>query len=629
MSLPVDVKQFSRQEFDLSKPLSSDELDLLKKNIQLVRDTIVFFTAIASKRGFGGHTGGAYDLVPEALILQGFMNKESNNVYPVLFDEAGHRVALQYVMAVLNGHMDEEKLLHYREYNHGLYGHPEREDENGIFFSSGRLGHLWSHVNGVAEAHPEKKIVMLGSDGAQMEGNDAEAARYAAMRKLNVKLFIDDNNVTISGHPKDYMPGYSVEKTLDGMSIATDSCDGEDVEVLFEKIRSNLNCSGPAALISYRKMAPGIPGIEGTPKGHDVVPVDAALAYLNEKGYVEAVSYLEAVAKASAPKKYKGSSESWGKIRSDFGKVVAKEILAIPEKDRKDRVLVVDNDLEGSCGFNHLHDLVPEVFVQGGIMERNNFGVAAGFSSTGNRIGIYGTFSAFTEMVISELTMARLNNANMLVHFSHSGVDDMADNTCHFGINNFFLDNGLEEGDSTRLYFPADVNQLASMIPAIFEQKGIRFVFSTRSGVPAILKEDGSDYFGGSYSFTGKDEVIRDGKKVYIVSFGEMLYRSLDAVEKLREEGIDAALVNKPLLNVIDEDMMKCLAEADTVLVVESFNAKTGLGIRFGTWLLERGFKGNYAHLGSSKPGHGGLGEHIEYQGLAPDAIVAQVKSMM
>jgi hypothetical protein len=39
------------------------------------------------------------------------------------------------------------------------------------------------------------------------------------------------------------------------------------------------------------------------------------------------------------------------------------------------------------------------------------------------------TFSAFSEMILSELTMARLNFANVLTHFSHSGVDEMADNT--------------------------------------------------------------------------------------------------------------------------------------------------------------------------------------------------------
>ena len=63
-------------------------------------------------------------------------------------------------------------------------------------------------------------------------------------------------------------------------------------------------------------------------------------------------------------------------------------------------------------------------------MERGNFSAAAGFGAYNDyRQGIFSTFSAFSEMIISELTMARLNFANVLTHFSHSGVDEMADNT--------------------------------------------------------------------------------------------------------------------------------------------------------------------------------------------------------
>ena len=35
---------------------------------------------------------------------------------------------------------------------------------------------------------------------------------------------------------------------------------------------------------------------------------------------------------------------------------------------------------------------------------------------------------------------------NVLAHFSHTGVDDMADNTCHFGINTMFADGGVKPG---------------------------------------------------------------------------------------------------------------------------------------------------------------------------------------
>jgi transketolase N-terminal domain/subunit len=67
-------------------------------------------------------------------------------------------------------------------------------------------------TNGVAMANPEKITILLGSDGSQQEGNDAEAARLAVAQQLNIKLFIDDNDVTIAGHPSEYFKGFSVEQ---------------------------------------------------------------------------------------------------------------------------------------------------------------------------------------------------------------------------------------------------------------------------------------------------------------------------------------------------------------------------------------------------------------------------------
>ena len=150
----------------------------------------------------------------------------------------------------------------------------------------------------------------------------------------------------------------------------------------------------------------------------------------------------------------------------------------------------------------------------------------------------------------------------------------------------------------------------------------MRFIFSTRSATPNILKEDGSDYFDDGYKFVpGKDEIIRPGSNGWVVSYGEMLYRSLDAVERLRRDGFNVGLINKPTLNVVDEEMMERIGAGDFVLVVESQNSKTGLGSRMGTWLLERGYSPKYASLGSNKEGHGGLSEQIDHQGLASEDI--------
>lgn len=132
----------------------------------------------------------------------------------------------------------------------------------------------------------------------------------------------------------------------------------------------------------------------------------------------------------------------------------------------------------------------------------------------------------------------------------------MADNTCHFGINNMFADNGLSDVESF-LYFPADALQMTAVIERVFFEHGLRFVFSTRSKVPYILKPDSeSKFFGGDYKFVpGRDEIIVDGTAGYVVSFGDMLHRSYDAVLRCRQEGLNVGLINKPTLNIIDEQV--------------------------------------------------------------------------
>jgi transketolase len=637
-SFPIPLHQYQALALDPAQPkLTAEQRATLRQNIDICRDAIVFFTAIADARGLGGHTGGPFDTVPEVCIMHGFMQHAaaggSPDVVPVFFDEAGHRVATQYLWAALVGDLPVEKLYHYREYLAHLPGHPERGFTPGVKFSSGRLGHMWPFVNGVAMANPDKVVFMLGSDGSQMEGNDAEAARLAVAQKLNIKLLIDDNDVTIAGHPSDYLPGFDVSKTLTGHGLAVNIGDGEDLDSLYARMCAAVTLSGPIALINKRKMCVGIKGLEGSAHGHDVIKVSVAKDHLASRGRTAAVEYLNNVKKGPSGPAHAGSdASSVGRNRDAFGKIMNEILDAIPEAQRIATVRVFDCDLEGSCGLNHIRAKHPEVFVRGGIMERGNFSAAAGFGAEPGRQGVFATFSAFLEMVISEITMARLNQASVLAHFSHAGCDDMADNTCHFGLNNMFAANGLpDEGrDTTRLYFPADQHQFRACLKAIFGQSGLRFLFSTRSGVPDLLKDDGSRFFGDDYAFVaGRDDLIREGRDAYIVSFGETVYRALDAVLKLRDQGLNVGLVSKATLNVYDETMMARLAAAPAVLVAESFNVNTGLGSRFGTELLKRGFKGRFNNIGTHREGSGGLWQQMGHQGLDSAGIQAAVQALV
>jgi hypothetical protein len=94
-TFPIDLSALQPLMLDPAVPsLSGTQKATLKHNIQLCRDAIVFFTALAGAKGLSGHTGGAYDTVPEMMIIRAFIAYGAP-IVPVFYDEAGHRVTLR------------------------------------------------------------------------------------------------------------------------------------------------------------------------------------------------------------------------------------------------------------------------------------------------------------------------------------------------------------------------------------------------------------------------------------------------------------------------------------------------------------------------------------------------------
>lgn len=91
-------------------------------------------------------------------------------------------------------------------------------------------------------------------------------------------------------------------------------------------------------------MAPGIDGIEGSPHGHDVVPVKAAVAYLQKRGYPESVTSVYQEIKATAfPYAYLGSTKEVGANRVVFGEAVNLVLDKLSEEEAAKKVMVIDS----------------------------------------------------------------------------------------------------------------------------------------------------------------------------------------------------------------------------------------------------------------------------------------------
>ena len=62
-----------------------------------------------------------------------------------------------------------------------------------------------------------------------------------------MKLIIDDNDVTIAGHPSDYLKGYDIGKTLEGHGLKVVTVDGENLDALWSGLCEIVAYKGPAA----------------------------------------------------------------------------------------------------------------------------------------------------------------------------------------------------------------------------------------------------------------------------------------------------------------------------------------------------------------------------------------------
>ena len=95
--------------------------------------------------------------------------------------------------------------------------------------------------------------------------------------------------------------------------------------------------------------------------------------------------------------------------------------------------------------------------------------------------------------------------------------------------------------------------------------------------MPDILNEEGHPFYGDYTLKLGTDDIVLGGESCdgYIVSYGDGLYRSLDAVQRLRNLGVNIGLVNKWHVNAVDERVMSIIGRSNFVLVVESLCLNT------------------------------------------------------
>jgi hypothetical protein len=90
-------------------------------------------------------------------------------------------------------------------------------------------------------------------------------------------------------------------------------------------------------------MAPGIPIIEGSTHGHDVIPVKAALEYFKQRGLPDPSAIYSEIKAAASPYLYVGCTKEVGANRVVFGDAVNMVLDGLSKEEAASKVMVIDS----------------------------------------------------------------------------------------------------------------------------------------------------------------------------------------------------------------------------------------------------------------------------------------------
>ena len=251
--------------------------------------------------------------------------------------------------------------------------------------------------------------------------------------------------------------------------------------------------------------------------------------------------------------------------REAYGKALAQ--LSNTNKN----IVVLDADLSKSTKTADFKAVCEERFFNMGIAEGNMMGVAAGLSTCG-KIPYVSTFAMFAagrafEQIRNSICYPKLN---VKVCATHAGLTVGEDGASHQAIEDLAL---MRSIPNMTVICPSDAVETEAAIKAIAEYDGPCYVRLGRAAVNIVNDEN-------TYEFKiGKGVTLAEGNDVTIVATGIMVDVALEAKEILKNEGINARVINIHTLKPIDREILITAAkETGAIVTVEEHNVIGGLG---------------------------------------------------
>ncbi len=239
-------------------------------------------------RAGSGHIGWALSLVEILYSLYNrIMNVDPSNPKAPDRDRLvlskGHAAPVLYVALAYKGFIEPSLLGTMNADGTTLPSHADARTVPGIDATTGSLGQGLSVASGMAKAAKRDgaghTVFCIIGDGESNEGQNWEAAMFAAHNKLdNLVAITDYNKLQIDGFTDEVLSLEPLTDKWRAFGWEVFEMDGHDWDAIYDTITRAKAVSGkPAMVIAHTIKGKGCCAVENTPGSHNVkVPDQAA-----------------------------------------------------------------------------------------------------------------------------------------------------------------------------------------------------------------------------------------------------------------------------------------------------------------------------------------------------------------
>jgi 1-deoxy-D-xylulose-5-phosphate synthase len=283
-----------------------------------------------------------------------------------------------------------------------------------------------------------------------------------------------------------------------------------------------------------------------------------------------------------------GTMESAAGAAPSWTHVFANALIDVARSDP--RIVAITAAMAGGTGLDQFQRVFPDRFYDVGIAEQHAVTFAGGLATEGLKpvCAIYSTFlQRAYDQIVHDVCV---QNLDVTFAIDRAGIVG-ADGATHQGMYDIAY---LRTLPHMVVMAPRDDNELRRMLRTAIEYPGpaaLRYPRGSAPGVPLDPEIKPLEI--------GRAELLQDGADLAIVALGSMVAPALQAAERLRGEGISAAVLDARFAKPLDAARICELARrCGRVLVVEEHARMGGFGDAVAALLAEAGINARVRGLG-------------------------------